>query len=293
MYSVLKALLWAEPPVKSPVTETRGASTAFTLWFESVLADQGELIQQHGRQGGVDVQIYVVFVVLAVVASGCQRLSAHALVLSGPVLVAVLRISGVAIVELARRAQAELGVARGRGDVGLEEAGGISGCGRDGGVYNRIQILFRAVKADQKAAFGDEADGPGGAAFVDAPLLEGLGRSQRILCVQGRVAEVEIEFAVVMVGGGLGDDFHLSAAGPVILGGIGVLVDADFLHSRGGDGGAVGLGTVDNQARAAGSRCTVIEEGAHGTGVVVVKDGQRLQVARRHHGGVVIVLGRG
>ena len=37
----------------------------------------------------------------------------------------------------------------------------------------------------------------------------------------------------------------------------------------------------------------VVEEGAHGGGVVVVEDGQRLQVLGSHDGGVVVVVGRG
>ena len=84
---------------------------------------------------------------------------------------------------------------------------------------------------------------------------------------------------MVIVGGGLGDDLHLAAAGPVVLRRIGILVDAHFLHGRGGDGGAIGFDTVDDQARAAGRGGAVIEESAHGGGVVVVEDGKRLQIA--------------
>ena len=83
---------------------------------------------------------------------------------------------------------------------------------------------------------------------------KGLDGRERILRVQRGVAEEEVELAVVVVGGGLGDDLHLSAAGPVVLRRIGVLVDADLLDGGGGDGGAVGFDAVDDEAGAAGAR---------------------------------------
>ena len=130
-------------------------------------------------------------------------------------------------------------------------------------------------------------------AFVDAALLKGLGGSKRILRVQRRVAEVEIELAVIIVGGGLGDDLHLPAAGLVVVRRVRILVDADFLHGRGGDGGAVGFDAIDDQPAAAGGGGIVVEKRAHGGDIVVVEDGQSFQVLRGHDGGVVIVVGRG
>ena len=186
----------------------------------------------------------------------------------------------MAIAELVGGAQAELGVAGGGGHVGLECAGGVGRRGRDGCADHGVQVFFSAVEGSEKAALGREEDGTGDVAFVDAALLEGLGGSKGILRVQRRVAEEEVELAVVVVGGGLGDDLHLSAAGPVVLGGVGILVDADFLHGGGGDGGAVGLDAIDDEAGAAGAGCAVVEKGAHGRGVVVVEDGHRLEILR-------------
>ncbi len=140
------------------------------------------------------------------------------------------------------------------------------------------QVFFGAIEGGEKAAFGREEDGAGDMALVDAALLEGLGWGERILRVERGVAKEEVELAVVVVGGGLGDDLHLSAAGPVVLRGVGILVDADLLHGGGGDGGAIGLDAIDHEAGAAGAGCAVVEEGAHGGGVVVVEDGHRLQI---------------
>jgi len=133
----------------------------------------------------------------------------------------------------------------------------------------------------------------GDVAFVVLALLEWLGGGQRILRVQGGVAIDEVELAVVVVGGGLGDDLHLAAAGPVVLRRVGILVDPDLLNGGSGDGGAIGLHTVDHQAGAAGVAHARIEECAHGRGVVVVEDRQGLEIARSHHRGVVIGVGRG
>ena len=89
-------------------------------------------------------------------------------------------------------------------------------------------------------------------ALIDAALLEGLRGRKGILRIQSRVAKEEVELAVIFVGGGLGDDLHLPAARPVVLRGVGILVDADLLHGRGGDRGAVGLHAIDHQTGAAG-----------------------------------------
>ena len=170
---------------------------------------------------------------------------------------------------------------------------GFAVVGTNGSAYHRVQIFFSAIEGTEEAAFCEVRNGAGDAAFVDAALLEGLGGRERVLRVQRRVAKVEIELAVIVVGGGLGDDFHLSAAGPVVVRRVGILVDAHFLHGRGGDGDAIGFDAVDDQAGAAGGGGAVIKEGAHGGDVVVVEDGQRLQVFGGHDRGVVIVFGRG
>jgi hypothetical protein len=70
-----------------------------------VLGHEGDLVEQRGRKGGVQVDHSVVFAVHVVVAGRGQRLAAHALILSVPVLIAVLRVGGVpAAVTGARRA---------------------------------------------------------------------------------------------------------------------------------------------------------------------------------------------
>ena len=134
---------WAEPPTKSPETVTCGASATLLLRAEVVLADDGDLVEQDGGERGVKVGDEVVFAVLVVVAGRGQRLIADALVLAGPVLIAVLHVAGMAVAELVRGANAELGVAGGRGDVGLEGAGGVAGGGRDGGAHDGVAGLLR------------------------------------------------------------------------------------------------------------------------------------------------------
>ncbi len=188
-------------------------------------------------------------------------------------------------------ADAELSVARGSGDVGLEQAAGVGGGGDDGGVDDLVEIFFSAIEGGKEAALVEVRNGAGDVALVDAALLEGLGRRESVLRVEGRVAEEEVELAVVVVGGGFGDDLHLAAAGVVVLRGVGILVDADLLNGRGGDGGAVGFDAIDHEAGAAGGGGTVVEERAHGGLVIVVEDGQGLEVASGHDAGVVVVGG--
>ena len=86
--------------MKSPLTLTRGASTTLVWRLDGVLADHGELVEQDRRERRVDVNDGVVFVLSAVVGGAGQRLSADALVLPGPLFVAVLRVGGVLIAEL-------------------------------------------------------------------------------------------------------------------------------------------------------------------------------------------------
>ncbi len=108
-----------------------------------MLADDGELVQQDGGEGGVDVGDRIVFAVLLVVAGRGEGLAAYALVLAGPVLIAVLHVAGVAVAELMRGAEAELGVAGGRGDVGLKCAGGVAGGGSNGCAHHGFAGLLR------------------------------------------------------------------------------------------------------------------------------------------------------
>ena len=128
---------------------------------EVVLADDGDLVEQHGGKRRVDVQLQVVFVVLVVESRRGHGLAADALVLAGPVLVAVLGIGGVAFAELVRGAKAELGVARGRGHVGLVE------CRRDSAAVGArcalttaFTILFRAIERARKLLLGAKKMGP-------------------------------------------------------------------------------------------------------------------------------------
>ena len=87
-----------------------------------------------------------------VVTGGGQRLAADALVLAGPILIAVLHVGGVLVAELMRGAHAELGVARGRSDIGAESAGGIGGGGNERGADDRVQVFFSAIERDEEAA---------------------------------------------------------------------------------------------------------------------------------------------
>ena len=263
LYSVESASFCAEPPLKSPATLTRGASAAFRLRLKSCSPTTENWLMSEGGERGIGVHHDVVFAVLVVVAGGGEGLAADALVLPGPILdsCTARRRSGLAA-ELVGGADAELGVAGGRGHVGLVEAGGIGGRGQQGGIDDRVEIFLGAIEGDEEAAFGGEEDGAGEVAFVDAALLEGLGGGERVLRVHGGIAEVEIELAVVVVGGGFGDDLHLAAAGPVVLRGVGILVDADFLHGGCGDGGAIGLDAVDDEAGAAGGGGAVVKERA-------------------------------
>ena len=136
-------------------------------------------------------------------------------------------------------------------------------------------------------------NGACGAAFIDAPLLEGLGGRQGVLGVHGGIAEVEVQLAVEVLRGGLGDDLHLSAARIVVTRGVGILVDLHFLHGRGGDGDAVCLNAIDDEAAAAGCGDVGVKESTHGGDKVVIEDGQRLEVVGGHDRRVVIFVGGG
>ena len=125
LYSVRSESFCAEPPVKSPVTQTRGASAAFELRLKSCSPTREIWLSETAESAESTCTDEVVFAVFVVVAGGGQRLAADALVLPGPILIAVLRVGGVLVAELVRGAQAEFGVARGRGHVGLKGARGI------------------------------------------------------------------------------------------------------------------------------------------------------------------------
>ena len=105
LYSVPKESFCAEPEVKSPGQLMRGASAAFTLRLKSCSPTRENWLSSVGGERGVDVHVQIVFVVLVVVAGGGQRLSADALVLPGPVLIAVLGVGGVMLAELMRGAR--------------------------------------------------------------------------------------------------------------------------------------------------------------------------------------------
>ncbi len=259
-----------------------------------VLAHDRNLVEHHGRQGRIHVGHEVVFVEFIVVACSGQRLSAHALVLAGPVLVAVLHISRVPVAKLVRGARTELRVPLGGRHVGLERLREtrIAGIG-DRRLHHRVLVIDHTIERTQKAALLQMGNRPRNAALVVLPLFKRLGGREGILRIHGRVAKQEVELAMVLVGGGFGDDLHLSAARPVVLRRIGVLVDADLLHGRGGNGGAVGFNAIHQQTGAAGCRRAVVQESAHRRRVVVVEDGQRLQILRGHDRGVAILFRRG
>ena len=213
-----------------------------------VFPNHRNLVQQYRRERRVQVNLEVVFVVAIVEAGRRQRLPAHSLILAGPVFIAVLGIGGMVLAELVRDPRAELGIARRCRNIGIESDAVWIRCGRKDSTHHRIAVLFSAIQRHQETAPGCEEDRPGRVAFIYPALLERLRWRQRILRVQGRVAKHEIKLAMIFVGCGFGDDFHLSAAGPIILRRIWILVDANFLHGRCRHGRAVRFDSVDNQA---------------------------------------------
>ena len=94
--------------VQQPVTEQRHR------WSRrrALVADQ--VIRR------IEVHRQIVFVIAIIEPGRGHGLPADALVLPGPVLIAVLRVGRVAVAELVRGAQAELSVTCGRRHVGLE-----------------------------------------------------------------------------------------------------------------------------------------------------------------------------
>ena len=129
--------------MKSPATLMRGASATLLLRLKSCSPTTENWFSSTAESVESSVRDQVVFAVLVVSAGRGQRLPAHALVLPGPVLVAVLHVAGVAFAELVRGAHAELGVAGGRGNIGLEGAGGVRRRGRNGRAHHGVQVLLQ------------------------------------------------------------------------------------------------------------------------------------------------------
>ena len=96
-----------------------------------------------------------------------------------------------------------------------------------------------------------------------------------------------------MVGGGLGDDLHLAAAGVIVARGVGILVDADLLTAE-----------AETVTRLASTPSTIsplppVEATSESRNALMAltkslsKMGRAFRSPVRHDGGVAILVGRG
>src|SRR6266550_8540303 len=106
-------------------------------------------------------------------------------------------------------------------------------------------------------------------ALVDAACFGWANRREVIFCVKDGVANDEVHFAVEVGGAGFGDDFNAAAAGAGKFGGVGVVVDADFLNGGGGDAYTLHLDAVDDECDGAGGAGRGVEEWSEGGDVVL------------------------
>ena len=121
----------------------------------------------------------------------------------------------------------------------------------------------RGLAVDERAA-----EGP----FVDPPLLRQACLRKRIARVQPRVAEREVEGAVIGVAAGLGDDLDPAAPGTLEFRGIRILVDLDLLDRRRRHADLARLHAVHDQRGAVGTERRRVEETRQGPEDVAVED---------------------
>ena len=89
-----------------------------------------------------------------------------------------------------------------------------------------------------------------------------------------------------VVGGALGDDLHLSAAGLAILRGVGILVDADTLDCRRRNADGLAFDAIDHRRCATFARYTGVEKCGKRGHDVGIEDGKTLHVAGGNRGRV-------
>src|SRR5947207_10905279 len=121
-------------------------------------------------------------------------------------------------------AESELGIAaRGRhgvANVAIQPAG----------QYDGLEILLQAFGGEQEGGRLAVQHRTSEHAFINAALLGRADDGESVARVEMRVAEREIDRAVVFRSGGFGDDLEASFAGTREFGRIRILIDADLLN---------------------------------------------------------------
>ena len=161
-------------------------------------------------------------------------------------------------------------------------------------VHDGLQIFFLPVAGQHERPVFAVSDRAAERALENPPLL---GRAHQRKCVariQYRIAENEIERSVVVRARFFGDNFEASPARTPVLRGIRILVDADFLHGRGGYCHAGDFHAVHDRLHAARPDGPGIEKDRHRRDVVLVEDRHLLQKVLVPAGGVQVIgdLGR-
>ena len=93
------------------------------------------------------------------------------------------------------------------------------------------------------------------------------------------------------VGGALGGDLHLPAAGGAVAGGVGVLIDGDVFDCRWRYAQGGFLDSIDDQRGAGLAGDASVEECGERADDVIVEYGKSLDVAGVEGGAVLILVG--
>ena len=136
------------------------------------------------------------------------------------------------------------------GDDTFLNAERLQGRVEDSGVDDGI--FFDVAAFHVEAERGAFIDGPTEATAEEAGLVGGFVGGKRVARVERLVREVEECVAAELVGTGLREDLDAAEADAIELGGVGVLIDADFADGRFGRDAAAGE-AVDENLTAVGS----------------------------------------
>lgn len=147
---------------------------------------------------------------------------------------------------------------------------------------HRAELIFRvndglhgikiAIERQKERGFLVAAERAAQGTFVILPGFGGFLDGEGVCGVEDSVAVKEIDGAMKIRSSGLGSDFKAGASGIGKEYGVRVLIDADFLDSRGSDARTVGFDAVYDERDAVGGCGVVVEEAGKGGDVVLVED---------------------
>lgn len=105
------------------------------------------------------------------------------------------------------------------------------------------------------------------------------------------VAQDEVGFPMILFAAGLSDDFDTAAARAGELGGVGVVVDFDFLNGGSADACFGGFDAVDNQGDTACCHRACVEEARKRGHVVLAQGGEVVEIGALDADGVEVLGG--